>query len=348
LEIEQQMSTALKARAGTWVEVRSREEILATLDDEGCLEHLPFMPEMLRYCGMRMRVYKSAHKTCDSTFYGDGRLMRDTVFLEDLRCDGSGHADCQARCQIFFKIAWLKRPGEATVQQGAPTKRDEAWLARTTMHADPDGTQIYACQATQHLAATTPYKWYQFGPFLEDVRSGNWSLRDVARGVGLQLVWRLRFLSRGYRAALWLYARVHRWVYGGPDPHIRGRIPLGSPTPAVALGLRPGEWVRVKTLDEIADTINVNSRNRGLAFNPEMAPYCGGTYKVEQRVTRIVDEKSGKLLDLKGPCIMLEGAHCMARYHPEAVLCPRRIPQYFREAWLSRTVPDDHSPTVDR
>ena len=40
-------------RAGDWVEVKSAKEILATLDDKGRLDHLPFMPEMLQFCGKR-------------------------------------------------------------------------------------------------------------------------------------------------------------------------------------------------------------------------------------------------------------------------------------------------------
>ena len=54
-----------RLRAGDWVQVRTKEEILATLDANGRLEELPFMPEMLPYCGKRMRVGKRAHKTCD-------------------------------------------------------------------------------------------------------------------------------------------------------------------------------------------------------------------------------------------------------------------------------------------
>jgi hypothetical protein len=42
---------------------------------------------------------------------------------------------------------------------------------------------------------------------------------------------------------------------------------------------------------------------------------------------------------------MLDGGHCKARYHPEALFCRRRIPQYFREAWLDRVDPKD---TADR
>ena len=52
--------------AGEIVEIRSQVEILATLDEKGMLDHMPFMPEMLQYCGKRFRVFKQAHKTCDN------------------------------------------------------------------------------------------------------------------------------------------------------------------------------------------------------------------------------------------------------------------------------------------
>ena len=46
----------LNLKVGQWVEVRSREEILATLNERSCLDGMPFMPEMLEFCGRRYRV----------------------------------------------------------------------------------------------------------------------------------------------------------------------------------------------------------------------------------------------------------------------------------------------------
>ena len=45
------MHQVLNLRIGEIVEVRSPEEILATLDENGELDGLPFMPEMLAWCG---------------------------------------------------------------------------------------------------------------------------------------------------------------------------------------------------------------------------------------------------------------------------------------------------------
>ena len=47
-------STEAPLCAGEWVEVLSKEEILRTLDQNGRLEDLPFMPQMFRYCGQAL------------------------------------------------------------------------------------------------------------------------------------------------------------------------------------------------------------------------------------------------------------------------------------------------------
>ena len=75
----------LALRVGELVEVRTQEEILATLDDNGELESLPFMPEMLQFCGQRLAVDKVANKLCD-TMTGTGmRSMTGTGIMSRRR-----------------------------------------------------------------------------------------------------------------------------------------------------------------------------------------------------------------------------------------------------------------------
>src|ERR1700682_1051706 len=99
----------LNLQAGELVEVRSGDEILATLDDNGRLNAMPFMPEMLKYCGKLFRVYKIAHKTCDNIQPWNMRQVKNAVHLTGVRCDGRAHGDCDAGCLIFWHQAWLKR-----------------------------------------------------------------------------------------------------------------------------------------------------------------------------------------------------------------------------------------------
>jgi len=73
-----------------------------------------------------------------------------------------------------------------------------------------------------------------------------------------------------------------------------------------------------------------------MTFDPEMVPYCGGTYPVLQRLTRIIDEKSGRMIDLKNPCVILDSVICQARYCDNRLFCPRAGYPYWRELWLER------------
>jgi hypothetical protein len=100
----------LNLRAGELVEVRSEEEILATLDDTGALDSLPFMPEMLEYCGQQFTVYKVANKLCDTMSRSGMRRMHDAVHLAGVRCDGQAHGGCRTACLIYWKEAWHPRP----------------------------------------------------------------------------------------------------------------------------------------------------------------------------------------------------------------------------------------------
>jgi hypothetical protein len=334
-----------KLRVGDIVEVRSKEEILRTLDRTGQLGGLPFMPQMFQYCGRRLRVAKRAHKTCDTINDFKGRRMKDAVHLEGIRCDGQAYGGCEAGCLIFWKLAWLKSPSDSTLQPNRDGSCTEADVLAGTQRANghTGGGPIYVCQATQVLAATEPLPWWEPGQYIEDYTSGNVGSGKLLRG----------FIYMGYRGLINLgigLGRPLRWLYdafqklwgGVPYPRRPGRIPKGAATPTAELNLQPGELVRVKNYQAILDTIDESNRNRGLYFDAEMVPYCGGTHRVLKRVTRIVDEKTGKLREFKNPCIILDGAVCQSRYSECRLFCPRSIYAYWREVWLER-VPERES-----
>ena len=142
------------------------------------------------------------------------------------------------------------------------------------------------------------------------------------------------------RPMRWLYDRMYKLWRGCPFPRRTGTIARGCPTPTATLNLLPGELVRIKSHAEILATLNTDSRNRGLYFDKEAVPYCGGTYRVARRVTRLLDEKTGKLMQLKNDCIVLDGVTCQARYSDRRMLCPRAIESYWREIWLERVEAD--------
>src|SRR5262245_50536099 len=335
---------ALDLRVGELVEVRSQGEVLATLDERGELESLPFMPEMLAFCGRRFRVDKLAVKLCDTIGSTGLYRMRGAVHLAGVRCDGQAHGGCQAGCLVYWKEAWLKRvPADGATPPGAtPPGATPPGPGPGAQPAAPPGAlatvagavhkagtapeeETFSCQATQLLRATpTPVPPWDLRQYVVDVRSGNASLRATARAVAVGVFNEYQDLSRRF------LPRALRVRGGLRAPFIGGRL---EQTPDGALDLRPGELVRVKSKAEIVATLDRGNRNRGLSFDPEMLWYCGRQARVLRRVERVVDERTGRLLRLRRACIVLEGVTCRGAYHR---CCPRADYPYWREVWLER------------
>jgi hypothetical protein len=329
-------------RPGDLVEVRSEEEILATLDASGTIGGLPFMPEMLAYCGKRFRVNKRADKTCDTINYSGARRMLNAVHLENLRCDGGRHGGCQAQCSIFWKEAWLKRVDGSNggrADRGGSARAAQPGLSRerlqqlTERPERGEGGEVrYRCQATDLLTATSPLRTWDVRQYLRDVRSGNVGIAALVRAFLFRVFLKTHNLI-AYRLQISLYNKLQAWRGGTPYPYLAG---TRDKTPHATLDLVPGEYVRVKSHAQILDTVNERRRNRGLSFDPEMVRYCGRVHRVRARVERIIDEKTGKMTALASDCIILENAICHAEYSPQRLFCPRQLYPFWREIWLER------------
>lgn len=332
-------------RAGDYVEVRSAAEILATLDEAGCLNGMPFMTEMLHFCGQKLRVARIAHKTCDTISKSGARSVVDCVHLENARCDGSGHGGCQARCNLFWKEAWLRRAGTPQPAADPPARAQcsEAALALAS-HRDDAGVRRYRCQATQILEASKPLAWWDPGQYVRDVTSGNASLSTVVKVLIMSWFGAWRRFGYPYRLSHWTYKNVHWLLFRRQTPYLYTQPTQPAVPGRCAVGVRPSERVRIKSHEEIRSTLK-NGRHRGLWFDAEMVGYCGHEFTVAQRVERIIDERTGEMMQMKAPCIMLEGVVCRSEYSDRRLLCPRAITPYWREIWLDRA--DGEPPPND-
>ena len=326
---------ALGLRVGELVEVRSKEEILRTLDENGRLDQLPFMPEMLKYCGKKFKVFKRADKTCDTIEKTGCRRMYNAVHLET-RCDGQAHGGCDAGCLLFWKEAWLKRvqpEREFAVSKPAPsrvtntvssqgkvyncTEADFMRAARINAGLGSTNDDVFSCQATELRNATSPLFWWDIRQYLRDLASGNVRIGEFIHVISIALFNAIQRYRRG---------RTYPFV---PLPKLRK-------TPTEILNLIPGDLVQVKRKEEIIATLDTKGKNRGLWFDVEMTRYCGGEFKVLRRVEKIIDEKSGRLVRLPNDCVVLDGVICRASLSRERLFCPRSITPYWREIWLKR------------
>jgi len=303
---------------GDWVEVLSPDQVLATLDGNGALEQLPFMPEMLFACRRRYRVMMRAERTC-ARGLGPGerpiRRLDHTIVLDGQRCNGEWHGGCQLGCMLFWKEAWLKRvPGPAAEEGSVGAAR----TVSLRIHQPSDPSAFY-CQGTQLARATKagdpPWNPMQY---VRMVRVRTLTLPQLV-GMGARIVGR----------------KVARSVHP-PRPRT-------GPARDEVLGLQPGEWVRVRSKAEIQNTLDAKGTLRGLSFMGHYDVYCGKTMRVRERVERILVEETGQIRTIHNT-VLLEGAVC-----PRHQGCARGMPPLWREAWLERvaeprrprTVPDD-------
>ena len=304
---------------GNWVAVRSASEILSTLDANGTLDGLPFMPEMLGWCGKSFRVQRRVDKTCV-----DGHPIRrfpanDVVVLEALRCDGSSHDGCKHGCRIYWKHAWLRpvEEGDAGIE-GAPGDREKLG-ARLKVKSDE---HRYFCQSTELFRSTEnfpPERHQRIRIALTEIRNGD---------IGI--------LQALHMFALYVWQKMLRkldcdsWLRG---PHQR--------TPTQSLNLQPGELVRVKSRAQIVQTLDHKMSNRGMMLCYEMMRCCGQEAEVRYRVDRLINESTGMMREISDAVTLSSmrgcgslGEECLCYGEPGD--CPRGELMYWKEIWLER------------
>jgi hypothetical protein len=321
-------------RPGDLVVVRDATEVQATLDDQGKLNRLPFMPEMLSFCGQVFVVHRRIDKINDWIAGNEIRRLKNVVTLIDVRCNGTEHGGCDAACHVLWNERWLRRlPGTnrereaATVPDGsrdrAPVPEDfrRALAAAARGSGGRERAQTYVCQITELPRASAAMPRWDVCQYLRPLLNGNIGLTGFA----------IAALTSIFNAAQALRGGV-------PYPVAAPQLECG-PTPVARLDLRPGERVRVRSKREIGLTLFRNN-NRGMWFGRETQRHCGQQYTVRSRVDRIIDERSGTLRQLKTPGIILDGVTGTGEF---LRFCPQNEYVFWREIWLERVHPSRSS-----
>src|SRR5882724_1037379 len=297
---------------GDLVEVKCPSEILQSLDADGTLDQLPFMPEMVEFCGKRFNVSRRVVKVCTS---GSGSTMRrfradDVVLLDSLRCSGANHDGCQKACMIFWREAWLRKVKNPALQPRVDLGGGEQLRARLKTTVGP---KTYFCQASElWKAANQLSRWERFTRCFAEIRAGNCGALQMAERIGIWLFWRTRRLFLG------AYARGSN-----------------KTTPVGSLNLQPGELVEVRSIDSIIETLNETAHNRGLWFSPDMRLLCGRQQRVARRIDKLIVDGTGEMRQLRNT-VYLEGSVCGCPYAAFGG-CSRSEFVYWREIWLRRS-----------
>ena len=161
--------------------------------------------------------------------------------------------------------------------------------------ADNGGDDVYRCQITESIKASTPLAVRDWSQYTAEVRSGN---------VGI-----FRFL------------KVAAWMTVVRFAHRLGRDP-GMPKPAGESGrtARSSAFSRVSSSRfghwrRSAGRSTTSSGIEGSA-SPKRCRRRAGSGSVKNRVDRLIDERTGKMIELKNDCIVLQGFVCKGDRSP--------------------------------
>ncbi len=279
------------------------------------MDSLPFMAEMLESCGKRFRVSRRALIACSSGEGGPHRGFNsdNVVTLEGIRCSGVAHDGCQKGCVIFWREEWLRKAEDGSVASQIDLLEVDQFR-RKIISINPDG-ETYRCQATELLKATHPIsRSGRVACYLNGLRHGNFNLLHMTRGVATAMRW-------------W----IHKKLFG-----IYARGSKTKSTPTESLNLQPGEWVEVKPMRRIIETLDQRAQNRGLYFSPDMRLWCGRKLRVRSRLDKMITDGTGQMRRLRNT-VCLEGPTCGCAHMGLGMAdCSRCELTYWREIWLQR------------
>ncbi len=151
----------------------------------------------------------------------------------------------------------------------------------------------------------------------------------------------LHYLGQGARKALGRPTLVAVWTANLLGLRRKPRRSSASPERRTAMGLQPGDRVRVRTREEISRTLDREGTCRGLGYIPEvMDRFSGGTYAVRGRVERFFDERNQKLMKLRD-VVLLDDVFCEPRPDSKSPFagCSRSCFLFWKEDWLERVAP---------
>ena len=100
----------LNLRPGEEVEIKSREEIVATLNGKARNRGLDFDCEMLPFCNQRMRVLNVVQRVVDEHTGELLYLPNRSVVLDGSLCQSVYRRGCARSGAYFWREIWLRRP----------------------------------------------------------------------------------------------------------------------------------------------------------------------------------------------------------------------------------------------
>jgi hypothetical protein len=112
-------SEKLDLRPGDLVRIRSKEEIVATLDTTNRNRGLSFDGEMSNYCGRTARVRARVNRLIEESTGEMVDIKSDAIILEGVVCAADYHRFCTRAIYPYWREVWLEKVQGSPNQNGS-------------------------------------------------------------------------------------------------------------------------------------------------------------------------------------------------------------------------------------
>ncbi len=99
--------------------IKSKEEIVATLDKTNRNRGLSFDGEMSNYCGRTARVRARVNRLIEESTGEMIDIKSDCIILEGVVCAADYHRFCTRAIYPYWREIWLEKIGDAPHQNGS-------------------------------------------------------------------------------------------------------------------------------------------------------------------------------------------------------------------------------------
>ena len=101
-----------KFREGDVVRVRSKSDVLSSVDTPNKFLESLFVDQILDYCGKQFKVYKILYHYFDEHKYRMFKVIEPLYILDGLICYGEDdmfEVKCNRSCYLFLHETWLEK-----------------------------------------------------------------------------------------------------------------------------------------------------------------------------------------------------------------------------------------------
>lgn len=114
-----------------------------------------------------------------------------------------------------------------------------------------------------------------------------------------------------------------------------GMSNLKNSTVLPSSNFNEGDVVRIRSKEQIQQTLDKNNKLEGCLFMEDMWQYCGTEHKILKKVNYFYDEANFRMCKARST-VLLEGIHCSGKFQRYKTSCDRFCLLFWKEAWLEK------------